>query len=513
VATIDEIGVQHHLMFIDGKGVDADSFYEIRSPATEELVCTMAKGSVEHADLAVESARRSFESGVWAGLPREERSRIMTAIADRLGSELEEFTDAEISCNGATRRQAYGFHVGLAAPHFLHFAELAASYEFERSLPLPAYPTLSTNKIRREPVGVCAAIVPWNFPLVLGIWKIAPALAAGNSIVVKTDEKTPLSLLRLAQVAHECGVPDGVFNLITGDGPEVGARLASHPDVDKVAFTGSTAVGREIMRLASGTVKKVSLELGGKGPVIVLDDADLEIAADGALFGCMLYSGQICESGTRVFVPDAIHDEFVERLVSRASTIKLGDPNDLDTDMGPVISQRQQQRILEYLDSGRAEGATIALGGGVPAGVDFEHGYWIEPTIFTDVTDEMRIAREEIFGPVLSVLRYSDLDDAIERANDSIYGLTAGVWATDYERATEVGDRLRAGTVWINNWHMVDPGLPFGGYRQSGVGRELGPDALGEYTEAKHVHLDLTQRRDGHIFDILLSEPPASSTS
>jgi len=507
------VGIAHHKMFIDGRGVDSDTSYEIRHPATEETVCTVAKGTVEHADQAVESARRAFEAGDWAAMPGEERSRIMKAIADRLGSELEEFTDAEVSCNGATRRQAYGFHVGLAAPHFLHFAELAESFAFETSMPRPAYPTLSVNRIRREPIGVCAAIVPWNFPLVLGIWKIAPALAAGNSVVVKVDEKTPLSLLRLAQVAHECGVPEGVFNVITGDGPEVGAWLASHPDVDKVAFTGSTAVGREIMRLASGTVKKVSLELGGKGPVLVLDDADLTIAADGVLFGCMLYSGQICESGTRVYVPESIHDEFVARLVDRASTIKIGDPGDLDTDMGPVISARQRDRILGYLESARSEGATVALGGGIPQGVEFQRGYWIQPTVLTDVTNDMQVAREEIFGPVLSVLRYSDVDEAIELANDSMYGLTAGVWSTDYERATEVGDRLRAGTIWINNWHMVDPSMPFGGYKQSGVGRELGPDALNEYTEAKHIHMDLTQDRERHIFDILLSEPPADRSS
>jgi acyl-CoA reductase-like NAD-dependent aldehyde dehydrogenase len=434
----------------------------------------------------------------------------MKAIADRLGSELEEFSEAEISCNGATLRQAYGFHVGLAGPHFLHFAELAATYPFVESVATPAYPTLSANYLRREPVGVCAAIVPWNFPLVLGIWKIAPALAAGNSIVVKTDEKTPLSLLRLAEVAHECGVPAGVFSVITGDGAEVGARLASHPDVSKVAFTGSTAVGREIMRLASGTVKKVSLELGGKGPVIILDDADLETAVDGALFGCMLYSGQMCESGTRVFVPDELHDEFVERLVTRARTIRLGDPHDLDTDLGPVVSERQHRRILDYLQSGVADGATVALGGDVPEGEEFETGYWIEPTIFTDVTNDMRIAREEIFGPVMCVLRYSDLDEAIAQANDTIYGLSAGVWSTDYERAIEVGDRLRAGTVWINSWHAVDPALPFGGYKQSGVGRELGPNVLEEYTEAKHLHVDLSRSLDRQIFDILLSEPPSA---
>jgi acyl-CoA reductase-like NAD-dependent aldehyde dehydrogenase len=498
-------------MFIDGEGVDSTEFYEIRSPATEELVCTMAKGTVEHADRAVESARRAFESGSWSRMAQEERRRIMTAIAERLGAEMDEFTDAEISCNGATRRQAYGFHVGLAAPHFLHFAELAGSYEFEQAIPLPAYPTLSLNTIRREPIGVCAAIVPWNFPLILGIWKIAPALAAGNSVVVKTDEKTPLSLLRLVQVAYECGVPAGVLNLVTGDGPEVGARLASHPDVDKVAFTGSTAVGREIMRLASGTVKRVSLELGGKAPVVVLKDADLGIAADGVLFGSMLYSGQICESGTRALVADEIYDEFVERLVTRAATIKLGDPDDLDTDMGPVISERQRDRILGYIESAREQGATIALGGGVPAGAAFERGFWIEPTIITDVSNDMRAAREEIFGPVLCVIRYRDLDEAVALANDTDYGLTAGIWARDHEQALELGERLRAGTIWINNWHMIDPNLPFGGYKQSGVGRELGPDALGEYTEAKHVHLDLTQDRERHLFDVLLSEPPAES--
>ncbi len=432
----------------------------------------------------------------------------MKRIAERLGSELEEFIEAEIGPNGATVRQATGFHVGLAAPHLLHFAELAAGYEFERDIPTAAYPTLSMNRIRREPLGVCAAIVPWNFPLVLGIWKIGPALAAGNSVVVKVDEKTPLSLLRLAQVAHEEGVPDGVLNVISGDGAEVGARLASHPGVDKVAFTGSTAVGREIMRLASGTVKQVSLELGGKAAAILLDDADLDVAIDGALFGCMLYSGQMCEAGTRLLVPEGMRDEVIARLVERARTIRLGDPNDYDTDMGPVVSARQRERILGYFEQARADGATFALGGGTPEGADFVKGHWIEPTIITDVAGDMQIAREEVFGPVLVVLTYGTLDEAVAMANDSAYGLSAGIWAGDYERAVELAARLRAGTVWINNWHQVDPSLPFGGYKQSGVGRELGPDALDDYTEVKHVHLDLTQGREGHIFDILLSTPP-----
>jgi aldehyde dehydrogenase (NAD+) len=499
------VSVKHHQMFIDGRQVDALGAYEIRSPATEELVATVAKGTVDHADSAVDAARRAFEGGAWSRMEKEDRAAIMARIAERLGDELEAITELEISANGATIRQSLGFHTGLASPHFLYFAEQAASYAFERTIGTKPYPTLSTNTIVREPIGVCAAIVPWNFPLVLGIWKIGPALAAGNSIVVKCDEKTPLSLLRLAEIAHEEGVPAGVLSVITGDGAQVGARLAAHPEVDKVAFTGSTAIGREIMRLASGTVKKVSLELGGKGGVVMLDSADLSYAIDGALFGCMLYSGQICESGTRLFVPRDRHDEIVARLVARARRITVGDPTDFDTDMGPVVSARQRDRILGYLEQARADGATFALGGGVPEGEQFAKGHWIAPTIVTDVTNDMQIAREEIFGPVLVVIPYDTVDDAVALVNDNQYGLTAGVWGEDYEQALEVAGRLRAGTVWINNWHMVDPALPFGGYKQSGVGRELGPTALDEYTEAKHVHLDLAGRADRLPFDLLIS--------
>ena len=503
------VGVAHHKMLIDGQWVDSEQHYEIRNPATEEIVATVAKGTVVDADHAVESARRAFRAGVWSGKTPDERSRIMAEIAERLATDLEELIELETSANGATVRQATGFHVGLASTHFMHFAELAAGYAFEQAAPTITYPTLSMNKVRREPIGVCAGIVPWNFPLVLGIWKIAPALAAGNSIVIKPDEKTPLSLLALARIALECGVPPGVFNIVTGDGPEVGARLASHPDVGKIAFTGSTEVGREIMRLASGTVKKVSLELGGKGPVVVLDDADLDAAVDAALFGCWLYSGQMCESGTRLLLPDALHDEFVERMIERAKTVKVGDPTDFDTDLGPVISGEQRDRILSYIEIGKQEGATVAFGGGVPEGPEFERGYWVSPTIFTDVRNDMRIAREEIFGPVLSVIRYSDVDEAVEIANDTIYGLSAAVWSSDYERALDVADRLEAGTVWVNDVHMVAVGMPFGGFKQSGLGRELGPHALDEYTEAKHVHVDLTRKREARIYDLLLSEPPS----
>jgi acyl-CoA reductase-like NAD-dependent aldehyde dehydrogenase len=496
-------------MLIDGEWVDSDQHYEIRHPATEELVATVAKGTVEHADRAVESAKRAFEAGTWANKTPQERSEVMSAIAERLATDLEEILELETIANGATVRQASGFHVGLASPHFQYFADLAASYEFEQATPPLTYPTLSLNKVRREPIGVCAGIVPWNFPLVLGIWKIGPALAAGNSIVIKPDEHTPLSLIGLARIALECGVPRGVFNIVPGDGPDVGARLASHPDVGKVAFTGSTEVGREIMRLASGTVKKVSLELGGKGPAVVLEDADLDAAVDAALFGSWLFCGQMCESCSRLLLADSIHDEFVERLVERAKTVKVGDPNDFETDMGPVINQVQRDRILKYIEIGKQEGATVAFGGTPPAGPEFEKGYWVGPTIFTGVKNDMRIAQEEIFGPVLSVIRYSDEDEAVRIANDTPYGLSAAVWSSDYERALEVANRLRAGTVWVNDMHMVSAGHPFGGYKQSGLGRELGPHALDEYTEAKHVHVDLTQKRESRLYDLLLSEPPA----
>jgi acyl-CoA reductase-like NAD-dependent aldehyde dehydrogenase len=507
------VSVRHHTMFIGGEAVDSDQHYELRNPATGEVFATVAKGTVEHADRAVATAREAFESGVWSRKSPEDRAAIMKRVADRLATDFEELLEAETLPNGATVRQASGFHVGLASPHFQHFAELAERFQWEQNVPTVNHPTMSMNTIRYEPIGVCVGIVPWNFPLVLGLWKAAPALAAGNSIVLKPDEKTPLSLLALARICHEEGVPPGVFNVVTGDGEEVGAHLAAHPGVDKVAFTGSTAVGREIMRLAAGTIKKVSLELGGKGPVIVLEDADVETAVDAALFGCCLYSGQMCESGTRLLLPDSLHDAFVERLLERVETIRIGDPQDFDTDLGPVINAEQRDRILAYIASGRQEGAELRCGGGVPSGEQFETGYWVEPTIFTSVTNDMRIAREEIFGPVLSVLRYSGVEEAIRIANDTIYGLSAAVWSSDLEQAQEVAARLRAGTVWINDVHQVDPKCPFGGYKQSGLGREIGPDALKEYCEVKHVHMDLTQRLDRRVYDLLLSTPPTSSAT
>jgi acyl-CoA reductase-like NAD-dependent aldehyde dehydrogenase len=500
--------VRRYSMLIGGAWVDTDDRFEIRSPATEELVALVAKGGRGDADRAVAAAKAAHADGHWRRTPPQERGALLDAIAGRLTEQINDLAVLESLENGAPVRQAGAFQIGFSIAHLRYFADLARTYAFERTGPLLRVPTLASGLVRREPIGVCAAIVPWNFPLLLAMWKIGPALAAGNTIVIKPDEHTPLTLLEFARIAQECGLPPGVLNVVPGEGAVVGAQLASHPDVRKIAFTGSTAVGREIMRMAAGNVKRLTLELGGKGPNIVLDDADLELAADGTLFGAVMNQGQACESGTRIIVAAAVHDKFVERLIERARTISIGDPLDPATDLGPVISAEARDRILRYIDSGQDEGATLAYGGGVPTGPVFERGFWVEPTIFTDVRNDMTIAREEIFGPVLSVIRAESTDQAIRIANDTEYGLSAGVWSTDNQRALDVARQLEAGTVWINEWHMVNAAYPFGGYKQSGLGRELGPHALDEYTEEKFVHLDLSGRLDRRAYPLLLSTPP-----
>lgn len=497
------IDVQHYSMLIGGERVDTDDTMTIINPADESVVATVPKGTATHIDAAVAAAKSAFESGAWSGKTPQERAQIMRAIAAAANDQVEELVELEMSANGATVRQATGFHVGYALAHFNFFADLADTYQFVRPAPVVSFPALAQTVVHREPLGVVGAIAPWNFPLLLTLWKVGPALAAGNSVVVKPDEHTPLSMLKFAEIAEANGLPRGVLNVVPGDGRDAGARLASHPDVAKIAFTGSTQIGREIMKLASGTVKEVTLELGGKGPSIVLDDADLDMAVDGVLYGCFTYSGQICESGTRAIVPRELHDEFVSRLIERARTIVVGAPDDWDTDMGPVIDAKQQARILSYIDGAKAEGATVALGGGKPDGID--RGFYVEPTILADVENSMTVAREEIFGPVLSVIAYDTEDEAVAIANDSEYGLAASVWTRDNARGLAVADAVQCGSVWINDAHQINAQVPFGGYKQSGIGRELGPDALDEYTQAKAVHLDLSGGRDAKPYDILLS--------
>ncbi|MCW2845666.1 MAG: aldehyde dehydrogenase [Nocardioides sp.] len=495
----------HHTLWIDGRAVDTAARRDLVDPGTGAVHATVADGDESHIDAAVDAAERAFVAGSWSRKTPSERAQVLRRIAAACNDRVEEFVEAEMRCNGATVRQATGFHSGYSFAHLTYFADLIDTYAWTRPGPLTSFPALGTTMVKKEPIGVVGAIAPWNFPLLLTMWKVAPALACGNSVVVKPDEHTPLSILLFAQIAEECGLPKGVLNIVPGDGRVAGARLASHPKVGKIAFTGSTPVGREIMRLASGTVKKVTLELGGKGPSIVLDDADLDVAVDGVLYGCFVYSGQVCESGTRAIVDESIYDEFVSRLVERAKSITVGLPDDWDTDMGPVINERQQQKILDYVVKAQEQGVTVALGGKRPEAEELQGGFYVEPTILTGVTNDMTVACDEIFGPVLSVLRSTGDADAVRIANDSEFGLAASVWSRDNDRALQVADQVQCGSVWINDAHQINVEMPFGGYKQSGVGRELGPDAFDEYTETKSIYLDLTNSRAARPYDILLS--------
>jgi aldehyde dehydrogenase (NAD+) len=345
---------------------------------------------------------------------------------------------------------------------------------------------VSRNIVVHEPVGVCTAIIPWNFPLQMAVWKIAPALAAGCTVVLKPAPETPITALELAKLIDQTDLPKGVVNIITGDA-EVGEEMVTNPMVDKVSFTGSTEIGKRVMQLASGTIKKVTLELGGKSANIVLDDADMELAVDGSLYACYFHQGQCCVAGTRLILSGKIYDEFIDRMIDKMKKMKIGDPMDKDTDIGPLVSQKQQKRVLDYIELGKKEGAKLAYGGNVPAGLN---GFFVEPALFVDVKNDMRIAKEEIFGPVLSVIKVDDEKQAIDIANDSSYGLAGGVWSRDISKAADIANKLRAGTVWVNEWHLLNDFVPFGGYKQSGIGRELGIEGIKAYTETKHIYID-----------------------
>jgi aldehyde dehydrogenase (NAD+) len=505
------VSVPYYPLFINGEWVDAPERYEIRSPATGELVATVAKGGTGHIDAAVSAAKAADQSGVWRNKPPEERADLLHAVAAGLAARTQELAVLQTRENGATIRVTSVLHLGLSIGQLQYLADLAKTYEFER--PGPAIGPLPAEGIlRREPLGVVAAIVPWNIPLLVIVWKIAPALAAGNTVVLKPDEHAPLLALEVAREFEAAGLPKGVLNVVVGDGDPVGAYLSGHPDVRKVAFTGSTAVGKSILSQAADTIKRVTLELGGKGPNIILDDADLSVAVDGALYAAMANNGQACEAGTRLLVPSSIAGEFLGRLTQRARTLTLGDPLDPGTDVGPVITRNQQQRILAYLDGARAAGATAVVGGGAPSGPEFETGNWIEPTILTGVTNDMTVAREEVFGPVLTVLTYDTIDEAVAIANDTSYGLSAGVWGRDEQRALDVARRLEAGMVYVNDWHVINPNYPFGGYKQSGLGREGGPDALDEYTEQKYISVDRSGPIQNRAFALVVSAPPSSES-
>ncbi len=495
-------------LYIDGRWVDAaDGHMPVVEPALGEPMAYVGRGSADDVDSAVKAARTAFDRGPWPHTPPHERARILNRIADAMEERTAEFAEMESRNLGAPLRKTSFVDVPMAVEHFRAFAELARKHPYE-PLPWIDMPSVSWNFVWRDPIGVCGQIIPWNYPLLMAAWKIAPALATGNTVVLKPASNTPITALMLAEVIHETGLlPRGTLNVITGPGAAVGEALAGHPGVDKVAFTGSTEVGRRIMAQASATIKRVTLELGGKSPSIVLPDADLDLATDGVLFGVFFNSGQSCEAGTRCFVPEQLHDEFVARLARRAAQLRLGDPLDLQTDLGPLVSDSQLKTVMEYIAIGKAEGAVLACGGERAVVPGFERAPFVQPTIFAQVRNESRLAQEEIFGPVLAVIPYRDITEAIQLANESRYGLGAAVWARDLQRAIEVAKRIRSGTVWINDHHLINPLAPFGGYKQSGVGREHGLMGMLAYTEPKHIHVDLMQRRDGRIWwDALLPE-------
>jgi aldehyde dehydrogenase (NAD+) len=491
--------MEHYGLFINGRIVDAASGerFTTLEPATGRPLATVAAAGRDDIDAAVDAARRAFAP--WSARSPAERAEIVMDLADRMQAATTRLAFVETSDSGGLIART-SMDVFSGARFMRTMARYGAhQFPWEERIPgqSPFFP--GRNFIRREPIGVCAAIIPWNFPLLMACWKLGMALVTGNTIVIKPSPETPLSALELGKIIAGSRVPAGVVNIVAGPDRNAGEQLVRHRDVDRVAFTGSTPVGKEILKNAADTLKRVSLELGGKSANVVLPDADMELAVDGALFAAFLHSGQVCESGTRLLLPDAMHDEFVKRLVERARSFQVGHPLDARTRVGPVISAGQRDRIERYIALGQKEGARLACGGERPAVPGLEGGFWAQPTVFVDATSAMTIAREEIFGPVLSVLRYRDEDEAVAIANDSLYGLAGGVWSRNLEHAQEVAARMRTGTVWINDWHFFHDMAPFGGYKQSGIGREMGHLGLAEYTEVKHVHVGVELNPDAKV--------------
>lgn len=475
-------------LFINGEWSDAGdgSRFETLHPATGERLTEVAEGGDADIARAVEAARAAYRERAWRRMDGADRGTLLWRIADIMAERADLLTRLEVLDNGKPIREAQ-IDVSHAIDAFRYYAGWASKLQGDT---LPVRGNV-LNYTLREPVGVVGAIIPWNFPLLMAAWKVAPALACGNTIVLKPAEQTPLGALELAVIAHEAGVPAGVLNVVPGFGETAGAALVAHPDVDKIAFTGSTAVGKLIMRSAADSLKKVSLELGGKSPNIVLADADIDAAARGAFAAIFYNSGQCCTAGSRLLVHESVKDELLAKIVDRAGKMQPGDPLDPKTRLGPVVSQEQMDRVLGYIEQGKADGADLLVGGGRAQYDGEDRGYWVQPTIFDNVRRDHVIAREEIFGPVLATMTFADEDEALSLANDTIYGLAAGVWTMDVKKAHRFAREIEAGTVWINTYHPLDAASPFGGYKQSGYGRELGEYALDLYTQIKSVWVDL----------------------
>ena len=477
---------QKHL-FINNEWRPASSgkTMDVINPATEDVCATVASADTADLNAAVEAARQAL-SGPWGQMSARERGRLVRKIGERLMERADEISRLETLHNGKPIMESRHIEIPAAAECFEYYGGWSDKVMGE-TIPVKGN---YLNYTLREPLGVCAAIVPWNFPLLIAVWKIAPALATGNTIIVKPASQTPLTALALGEIALEVGLPAGVLNVLTGPGAKLGQAIVEHPGIDKIAFTGDTGTGKNIMKGAADTLKKITLELGGKSPNIVLADADIESAIRGATIGIFYGKGEVCAAGSRLLVDSSIKDEFIDKLAARTKKMVAGDPMDPKTRFGALSSKKQMDTVMRYVESAKKEGATL-VAGGERTDIGTGKGYFYKPTVFADVTPEMTISREEIFGPVLAAIQFADLDEAIARANDSPYGLAAGVWTKDVKKAHYVARKLQAGTVWINTYNVYDTATPFGGYKQSGFGREMSAHALEHYTQVKSVWVDL----------------------